>query len=230
MGYGSNQCGYRCLEPQSQKVYLSQSVVFDESNFPAKGLALSLGSYKVMTPRGNPTMILPSNFLHAPHVSTYPSIDVSGHTLPPSLTKLTPPPTKQPTLQTSHPPTLQNSFPRSTSSPPIFQSSTSEFVLQDTFYFHLAPSPPSRDIDTIAMSIPTLACTPSPASDFVPQDTSPLHFVTSPPSPVRDIASTSNPTHAYSFLHSQLTSCPIFFTTCHPYCPYPSRYHTFPDK
>jgi hypothetical protein len=36
LGYGANQRGYRCLEPQSQKVYLSRNVVFDESKFPSK--------------------------------------------------------------------------------------------------------------------------------------------------------------------------------------------------
>jgi hypothetical protein len=157
-------------------------------------MALSLGSCKVTTSQGNPIVIFPSNFLHAPHVSTYPSIDVSDPTLPSSLTKLTPPPTKQLTLQTSHPFTLHNSLPRSTSSPPNFQSSAPKFVLQDTSSFHLAPSPPGRDIDTAATSTPTLACTPSPTPDFMLQDASPLHLATSSPSPVIDIAATSNTT------------------------------------
>jgi hypothetical protein len=38
---GYNYAGYKCLDPISNKVYLSQHVVFDEQNFPAKDQASS---------------------------------------------------------------------------------------------------------------------------------------------------------------------------------------------
>jgi transposase InsO family protein len=35
LGYATNHYGYRCLEPQTQKVYILRHVFFDESKFPA---------------------------------------------------------------------------------------------------------------------------------------------------------------------------------------------------
>jgi hypothetical protein len=36
IGYSSSQKGYRCLDPQNNRVYISRHVIFDETQFPAK--------------------------------------------------------------------------------------------------------------------------------------------------------------------------------------------------
>jgi hypothetical protein len=59
LGYGGTQKGYRCLDPQTRKIYLSRSVVFDETQFPAKGMTLSQGSCKVIASSGNSLVSLP---------------------------------------------------------------------------------------------------------------------------------------------------------------------------
>jgi hypothetical protein len=45
IGYSSNQHGYRCLDPFSKRVYVSQLVVFDEGLFPTKAFFLYCCSY-----------------------------------------------------------------------------------------------------------------------------------------------------------------------------------------
>lgn len=47
IGYGGNQKGYRCLDPTTHKVVLSRSVIFDETQFPAKNKSISQGSCNV---------------------------------------------------------------------------------------------------------------------------------------------------------------------------------------
>jgi hypothetical protein len=71
VGYYANQRGYWCLDSQTQNIYISRSVVFYESKFPAKGFQLSQGSCKVTIPPDNYMVILPplpiaSPTLHQP--------------------------------------------------------------------------------------------------------------------------------------------------------------------
>jgi hypothetical protein len=73
IGYGSNQKGYRCLNPTTHKVYLSQNVNFDETQFPSKNLTLSLGFCKVTASPGNSLVLFPSNFSHDSKFSIPPS-------------------------------------------------------------------------------------------------------------------------------------------------------------
>jgi hypothetical protein len=61
LGYGANQRGYRCLEPNSQKVYFSRHVVFDEAKFPAKSLTIPHGSCCITTPPNSPILFQPAS-------------------------------------------------------------------------------------------------------------------------------------------------------------------------
>jgi hypothetical protein len=70
IGYGSNQNGYRCLNPATHKVFLSWNVIFDETQFPAKSPTFSLGSCKVTDSPGNFLVLLPSSFSHASNSSS----------------------------------------------------------------------------------------------------------------------------------------------------------------
>jgi len=70
LGYGSNQKGYRCLDPTTHKVFLSRNVIFDETQFPAKSPTFSLGSCKVTASPGNFLVLLPSSFSHASNSSS----------------------------------------------------------------------------------------------------------------------------------------------------------------
>jgi len=59
IGYGVNQKGYRCLDPNTNKVFLSRSVVFDETQFPAKSKSISHGSCRVTATSDEPLVCLP---------------------------------------------------------------------------------------------------------------------------------------------------------------------------
>lgn len=59
VGYCSNQKGYRYFEPLTQKVYISRSVVFDETRFSARDKPTSHGSCKITVRTESPVMILP---------------------------------------------------------------------------------------------------------------------------------------------------------------------------
>jgi hypothetical protein len=77
IGYGGNQCGYRCLDPQTHKAYLSRHV-FNETQFLAKGMSLSQGSCKITAFPGNFLVMIPS---HLPTTSHKPT---EHHSTPPS--------------------------------------------------------------------------------------------------------------------------------------------------
>lgn len=80
MGYSSNQKGYRCFEPLTQKVYISHSVVFDETRFPAMDKATSHGSCKITVPTKHPVMILPPQLHDSQWCSTTSSTPLLSRT------------------------------------------------------------------------------------------------------------------------------------------------------
>jgi hypothetical protein len=89
LGYAANQKGYRCLEPQSHKIYISRHVVFDETVFPAKGTSLSQGSCQVTATPGNSLVMIPSHVPIEHFHSTTPSTPAPVHSFPtpsPSIT------------------------------------------------------------------------------------------------------------------------------------------------
>jgi hypothetical protein len=61
LGYAANKKGYRCLEPQSHKIYISRHIVFDENVFLAKGTSLSQGSCQITATPGNSLVMIPSH-------------------------------------------------------------------------------------------------------------------------------------------------------------------------
>jgi len=68
IGYGGNQKGYRCLDPITNKIFLSQSVIFDETQFPVKNKSILHGSYRVTSESEDPLVVLP-----LPHFSSLES-------------------------------------------------------------------------------------------------------------------------------------------------------------
>lgn len=72
LGYSLNQRGYRCFELQSQKVYISRHVMFDEMKFPAKDMPVSTSSCKITAAPNQSVMILPS-MLSTPSTSHVPT-------------------------------------------------------------------------------------------------------------------------------------------------------------
>jgi hypothetical protein len=56
-----NKKGYRCLDRTTNKFYLSQSVIFDETHFPAKSKFISQGSCKVTASSSESLVFLPSS-------------------------------------------------------------------------------------------------------------------------------------------------------------------------
>jgi len=65
IGYGENQKGYRCLDPTNNKIFFSQSVIFNETQFPAKNKSLSRGSCQVTAKSDDPLV-----FLSLPHFNS----------------------------------------------------------------------------------------------------------------------------------------------------------------
>jgi hypothetical protein len=61
IGYGGSHKGYRCLDPTTNKVFLSRHVIFDETQFPAKAKSISQGSYQITASSGNPLALLPNS-------------------------------------------------------------------------------------------------------------------------------------------------------------------------
>jgi hypothetical protein len=61
LGYSSNQKGYRCLDPASNRIYISRHVIFDEHTFPAKDKAYLTASTED-SPHPPGTTLLPIDF------------------------------------------------------------------------------------------------------------------------------------------------------------------------
>jgi hypothetical protein len=82
LGYAANQKGYRCLEPQSHKIYISRHVVFDENVFPAKGTSLSQGSCQITATLGNSSVMIPSHIPIEHLTSTTHLPPAPSHSIP----------------------------------------------------------------------------------------------------------------------------------------------------
>jgi hypothetical protein len=82
LGYAANQKGYRCLEPQSHKIYISRHVVFDENVFLTKGTSLSQGSYLITATPGNSLVMIPSHVSIEHLTSTTHLPPGSSHSIP----------------------------------------------------------------------------------------------------------------------------------------------------
>jgi len=59
IGYGGNQKGYKCLDPTTSKTFLSRSVIFYETQFPAKGKTISHSSCRISPESEDPLIVLP---------------------------------------------------------------------------------------------------------------------------------------------------------------------------
>jgi hypothetical protein len=84
IGYGGNKKGYQCLDPTTNKVYLSRSVIFYETHFSAKSKSISQGSCKVTASSGESLVFLPSSSLGQFDLPCSPSISLS-HDATPSI-------------------------------------------------------------------------------------------------------------------------------------------------
>jgi hypothetical protein len=88
LGYSNNHKGYRCLDPHTNRVYLSRHVVFDETLFPAGDIsAATPQSEEPCTGSAFPSLtgnVLPLHF-NLP-LSLAPNETSHDHTLPPSST------------------------------------------------------------------------------------------------------------------------------------------------
>jgi hypothetical protein len=104
---GYNYAGYKCLDPVTNKAYLSRHVVFDENSFPAKDLATSHFSSKLHS-TGDSPFPLPtlSSFITNPCIS---SIDCTQPATQQSHTADCSPTASQTTSLTTDPlPTLHH--------------------------------------------------------------------------------------------------------------------------
>jgi len=55
LGYSSNHKGYRCLDPQTNRVYISRHVVFDELNFPAQDALITTSNTRPLQHNSPPS-------------------------------------------------------------------------------------------------------------------------------------------------------------------------------
>jgi hypothetical protein len=188
IGYGSNQKGYRCLDPLTHKVYLSRNVIFDETKFPAKSPSSSLGSCKVTASPGNSLVLIPSqlhsdfNSIAAPsnRIEDMPNpIDTSSPH--PSQTPLIHPPSPLPSQHDPHAPQPEH------------------FVTATTF------DESSTHLATPSDSSPSLHQLPQP---FLPHFSSTPHSTLPEPPPTRIVTRSqtghSKPKHfpGFKMFHS----------------------------
>jgi hypothetical protein len=88
LGYSNNHKGYRCLDPHTNRVYLSRHVVFDETLFPARDIsAATPQSEEPCTGSAFPSLTgnIPPLHFNLP-LSLAPNETYHDHTLPPSST------------------------------------------------------------------------------------------------------------------------------------------------
>ncbi|KAJ9538821.1 LOW QUALITY PROTEIN: hypothetical protein OSB04_031554 [Centaurea solstitialis] len=110
LGYSTSRHGYRCYDPQLDRLYIAHHVRFNERSFPFH-----------ISPTPTPTPPAPN-----PYVSTYPNPDLPPTDLP-STTPTTPEPSTVPTVQSvpqntppTSPSTIATDHP--TTQPPMLQT------------------------------------------------------------------------------------------------------------
>jgi hypothetical protein len=64
LGYSSNHKGYRCLDPNTNQIYISRNVVFDENLFPAQDRFQTSQSARNQSPASS-IVLIPSQFYSA---------------------------------------------------------------------------------------------------------------------------------------------------------------------
>jgi len=142
---GYHYAGYKCLDPVTNKVYLSRHVVFDESSFPDKEQATSLLPSQLSL-TGNSTHLLSPTLFTIPVVTSF-SLDADTTSSPNPIsqvlikeTSLTPPvPQEQPRPTPPFPFTLPHDT-TSTSITSIFPSITTSLLEIIPQFDHLSPS------------------------------------------------------------------------------------------
>jgi len=148
---GYHHAGYKCLDPVTNKVYLSRHVVFNEDSFPAKDQTVSLLPSKVCAQNDAP-FILPVQF----PVINVPPTQSSSISAAPTTAEPYPP---SPLANTATPPTLQPSTTphlspnhNSVSSPvtPLPAPTPSPAPLQPSSSTPLQPCTSSHSISDLA--------------------------------------------------------------------------------
>jgi len=160
---GYHHAGYKCLDPVTNKVYLSRHVVFNEASFPAQDQAVSLLPSKVSA-KGDAPFILPVHFpsIHLPSTqSPSPSFATCTSPASPPLSSPLPPPAASP--QPTSPDTLSPIFPSPPTSPTTSPTSLSP-SLQPLSISPLIPSFPNPPTSTFDTSLPLSATFPAPPS------------------------------------------------------------------
>jgi transposase InsO family protein len=147
---GYHFAGYKCLDPVTNKAYLSRHVVFDESSFPAKEQATSLlPSQLFASGNSTPQLLSPSLFSIPAPASLSPNADISSSIMPQQSPTLSPEPVP-PSTDTPEP-LSPEPVPPSTDTPEPLP------LLQEHHPSSLMPQQP-----------PTLSPEPTPSSSSIP--------------------------------------------------------------
>jgi hypothetical protein len=124
IGYSNIQKGYRCFDPQTNRVYISRHVLFDESHFPAKNHPVA-PCPALDAPSGSAASIPSGNFSSPILLSMFPITIFFDHSLPSPISD------PQPSASTSASPS------------PSSISAEQPASLQSTNYTTSPPSSPS---------------------------------------------------------------------------------------
>lgn len=130
IGYSSSQKGYHCLDFQTNRIYISRHVLFDETQFPAKDSLASPGA--AVDPPPGYALPAPSGISSPPDLSPLLSVDHTSHSfnsssaqdvhsspaspIPPNLSPASPIPPNI-SAASPHPPSLFADSLDSTASP-----------------------------------------------------------------------------------------------------------------
>jgi transposase InsO family protein len=134
IGYSNIQKGYRCFDPQTNRVYISRQVLFDESHFPAKNL-LAAPCLALDAPSRSIAPIPSGNFSSPILPSTFPITTVFDHLLTSPISD------PQPSVSTSSPSPSLDSHTTSTSSISAEQPASLQSTDYTTSHSSSSPSP-----------------------------------------------------------------------------------------